>query len=375
MRILLLHSSSDLYGASKIFLQTVKIFLKRGHHCIVVLSSDGYLVEELKSLGVQVEIINLGILRKKYFSPTGLLNRISKWYRANFLLQKIIVEEKIDLVYSNTAAVLIGGWVVYFVNKKNLTLKKVQHIWHIHEIIEKPKFVQLILKWCMRYRANKILVVSKAVQKNWDRGILLYNGIEPMIPSTKINYREQFLIPKEAIVIGMAARIHYWKGQSYFLQIAKAMEKHPVYFIISGDPFPGYEYLLANMQDYINENDLSDRVKYIGFERDMDCFYQSIDILVLPSQQPDPLPTVVLEAMQYGLPVVATEQGGALEMIVEGETGIFIALNDVAAATKKITSILPETIRKQMGKQGQQRVETYFSAAAFEKNLIEAVET
>ena len=90
MRILLLHSSSDLYGASKIFLQTVKILLKRGHHCIVVLSSDGYLVEELKSLGVQVEIINLGILRKKYFSPTGLLNRISKWYRANILLKKII---------------------------------------------------------------------------------------------------------------------------------------------------------------------------------------------------------------------------------------------------------------------------------------------
>ena len=88
MRILLLHSSSDLYGASKIFLQTVKILLKRGHHCIVVLSSDGYLVEELKSLGVQVEIINLGILRKKYFSPTGLLNRINKWYQANFLVQK-----------------------------------------------------------------------------------------------------------------------------------------------------------------------------------------------------------------------------------------------------------------------------------------------
>jgi glycosyltransferase involved in cell wall biosynthesis len=62
-------------------------------------------------------------------------------------------------------------------------------------------------------------------------------------------------------------------------------------------------------------------------------------------------------------------------MIVEGETGIFIPLNDVAAAAEKITSILPETIRKQMGKQGQQRVETYFSSTAFEKNLIEAVET
>ena len=75
------------------------------------------------------------------------------------------------------------------------------------------------------------------------------------------------------------------------------------------------------MQDYIKKNKLSTRVIYTGFEAQMDKFYSAIDILVLPSLQPDPLPTVVLEAMQYGIPVISTPQGGALEMITENETG------------------------------------------------------
>ncbi len=118
MRILFLHGSSDLYGASKIFLQTVQILHQQGHACIVVLSSEGPLVNELKTRGVQVEIVNLGILRRKYFTPWGLLNRLYQWFYANISLQKIIKQQNIELVYSNTAAVLIGGYTVSRHNKK-----------------------------------------------------------------------------------------------------------------------------------------------------------------------------------------------------------------------------------------------------------------
>ena len=61
MRILLLHSSSDLYGASKIFLQTVTLLRKHGHQCVVVLSNKGSLEEALELVGAEVHIINLGI--------------------------------------------------------------------------------------------------------------------------------------------------------------------------------------------------------------------------------------------------------------------------------------------------------------------------
>ena len=106
----------------------------------------------------------------------------------------------------------------------------------------------------------------------------------------------------------------------------------------------------------------------------MDVFYRSIDILVLPSQQPDPLPTVILEAMQYGIPVAATAQGGALEMVEENETGIFIPLDNAAVAAEKIHAILPSSISLQMGATGKERAAINFSKAAIEKNIKEVFE-
>jgi glycosyltransferase involved in cell wall biosynthesis len=184
----------------------------------------------------------------------------------------------------------------------------------------------------------------------------------------------------------MAARIHYWKGQSYFVEIARALiqqnndatNQHqviqPLYLLIAGDPFPGYEYLLDDLKAQLKDPIFEGRVFYLGLVKEMDVFYRSIELLILPSQLPDPLPTVILEAMQYGLPVVATAQGGALEMVQENETGIFIPLDNAAVAAEKIHAILPASIRQPMGAAGKERVATYFSQAAFEKNITAVFE-
>ena len=142
-----------------------------------------------------------------------------------------------------------------------------------------------------------------------------------------------------------------------------------MYFLIAGDPFPGYEYLLDELHTQLKEPIFEGRVFYVGLVKEMDVFYRSIDVLVLPSQLPDPLPTVILEAMQYGIPVAATAQGGALEMVQENETGIFIPLDNAILAAEKIHAILPASTRHQMGAAGKERVATYFSQAAFEQNI------
>ena len=436
MRILLLHSSSDIYGASKIFLQTVKLLKDKGHYTVVALSATGPLSIALENIGVEVYIINLAILRRKYFSISGILNRYQNWGAAVKALDAFINQHQIDTIYSNTAAVLVGGYLA----KK----KKLQHIWHLHEIIEKPVFLHAFLASRLRNWADKIIVVSKAVEAHWKDSVTqhkmfqVYNGLPAISSNDPLNttnkdthsstssdtpnntnndthsyassdplnkrtneersLRSKLSIPTEAIVIGMAARIHFWKGQTYFIDIAQALLQNakqqiptsaaPLYFIIAGDPFPGYEHLQVEMEKAILDNQLSDRVFYVGLVNDMATFYQSINVLVLPSQQPDPLPTVVLEAMQYALPVVATAQGGALEMVIgeltEAEkvlsnhlhdaTGLFIPLNDALLAANKIESILTQQKLLTLGEAGKKRVEQYFSAASFEKNMISVFE-
>lgn len=377
MRILLLHSSSDLYGASKIFLQTVTLLRQHGHHCVVVLSNKGSLEQALESVGAEVYIVNLGILRRKYFSITGLFNRLQKWRSATAALNALVRKHEIELVYSNTAAVLIGAWVA----RKN----KLKHVWHIHEIIEQPKLLHQFLGWQMRKGADKLIVVSDAVAKCWEGDLLdktnlirIYNGIEPIIQPVTIDYRKQLNVPDDAIVLGLAGRIHVIKGQPYFLEIAHALKKQhnfsKLHFFIAGDPYPGQEYLLDQMFALIRAYNLEASVHYLGQVDAMSNFYTAIDLLVVASIQPDSLPTVILEAMQYGIPVAATAQGGALEMVQENETGIFIPLDNAVIAAEKINTILPASVRQQMGAAGKERVATYFSQAAFEKNITAVFE-
>ena len=377
MRILLLHSSSDLYGASKIFLQTVTLLRKQGHQCLVVLSNKGSLEEALELLEAEVHIINLGIIRRKYFNIAGLFNRLQKWSTATSLLNTIILSHQIELVYSNTASVLIGAWVA----KKN----RLKHFWHIHEIIESPKILHYFLNWQMRRGADKLIVVSDAVATCWEDGLTeknsltrIYNGIEPITHPFTIHYRKQYNIPEDAVVLGLASRIHVIKGQPYFLAIAKALKARSttsnIHFLIAGDPYPGQEYLVEEMLALIREYKLEAEVHYLGKVEQMSNFYAAINLLVVSSVQPDSLPTVILEAMQYGIPVAATAQGGALEMVKENETGIFIPLDNAILAAEKIHAILPSTTRHQMGAAGKERVATYFSQAAFEKNMIAVFE-
>ena len=386
MRILFLHSSSDAYGASKIFLQTVSIAQKNGHTVVVALSNKGSLEDRFKAMGVEVHIVNLGIIRRQYFNLAGIINRFQKWRNAVGVLKTIIQSHRIDTIYSNTAAVLIGGYIA----RRN----GLKHIWHIHEIIEKPFFLHRFLAWRFRATADELIVVSKAVQNHWQDALpenkitQIYNGIEPIQVSSAPDFKTTLQIPVDALVIGMAARIHYWKGQSYFVEIVRAFltkqklllqnssasqnqsnENAPLYFLIAGDPFPGYEYLLDELNAQLKDPIFEGRVFYVGLVKEMDVFYRSIDVLILPSQQPDPLPTVILEAMQYGIPVAATAQGGALEMVKENETGIFIPLDNAILAAEKIHAILPVSTRHQMGAAGKERVATYFSQAAFEQNM------
>lgn len=377
MRILFLHSSSDVYGASKIFLQTVSIAKNNGHHVVVGLSKKGELEKAFLDLNIPVEIINLGILRRQYFNFKGIVNRYQQWNKAIPLLGSIIQSHQINVIYSNTAAVLIGAYLA-----KKYSIK---HFWHIHEIIEKPIFLHRFLSWCFKHYANQLIVVSKAVEKHWQNGIYnnkikqIYNGIEPVKVSSQPSYRTSLNIPSNALVIGMAARIHYWKGQSYFVEIANALleiegSNAPLYFLIAGDPYPGYEYLLDQLKKQIQLQKRKDQIIYLGLVNEMDIFYRSIDLLILPSQLPDPLPTVILEAMQYQIPVVATKQGGAMEMLVENETGIFIPINNAVEAAQKIYAILPEKIRLSMGSMGKKRVDEHFSQASFEKNILALLE-
>lgn len=375
MKILLLHSSSDVYGASKIFLGTVQLLKKRNHEVWVVLSEDGPLVKKLASAGATVLMVRLGILRRKYFNPRGIINRIATLLRARKQLQELIRKESIELVYSNTTGVLAGAFAA-----RNCG---VRHIWHVHEIIENPFWLKQLLGHLMNRYAVGIIAVSEAVKQSWEsvlpaeRITVIQNGIDysPYLEHEQTLTKE-LQLPTAAIVIGMVGRVHYWKGQSYFLKIAGQLhQKHPsLHFLLAGDAYPGYEYLYQEMQTQIETLQLSDVVHNLGFREDIPAVMQTIDLLLLPSQQPDPFPTVILEAMASAKPVIATQFGGAVEMIDAGITGDLMPADQVDTAVSVIESWLDKNRLQAAGEAGRKRVLEKFSLEAWEHKMINYLE-
>ncbi len=374
-RILLLHSSSDLYGASKILVNTVLSLKNAGYVVHVILSESGPLLQELERHDVQVQVVKLGILRRKYMNVTGIINRLDAVYKAYRVLSRLVKAEKYDIIYSNTTAVLVG----YLVAK----LTKTKHIWHVHEIIEKPAFFSKFIGSLLK-RSDLVIVVSDQVRISWAKVLgesfqkikVIYNGLDySSYLSSQSHLKAELGLSNDKFLIGMIGRVNSWKGQKYFLNIASLLTKKNdnYHFVMVGDAFPGYEYLYDELRAVETDLDLTSKVANLGFRTDIPNILTGLDLFILPSILPDPLPTVVLESMAAGTPVVATKHGGALEMVADAITGTFIPWDNAEVAANIIHDLVISGKTSQFGVAGKLRVLDEFSIEAFNENLVKAV--
>jgi glycosyltransferase involved in cell wall biosynthesis len=369
-RVIFLHSSSELYGASKILIYVIEIFRDMGYTPLLILPGEGPFRVEVEKRGIEVAIVNLGILRRKYFSPQGMMNRSRKFLKAYRFLNEIHREEPIKLVYSNTLAVIVGAIFA----KRN----KISHIWHIHEIIKSPKFLVRFLARQINGVQRRPIVVSESVAEHWSSLLnvqpeVIHNGIdyEPFLNGTKGMY-EKTGLPKGKKIVTMIGRVNPGKGQMFFLKMAKEVVKeHPdALFLLVGDPYPGYENLLEEIGSFIQDYGLGKHVMDLGFRADIPEILKCTQVFVLPSVLPDSFPTVVLEAMASALPVIATKSGGASEMLEDGQTGYLIEIDDIATGSQKINFLLNHPKEaKTMGEKGRDRVLNNFSYGQFAQKM------
>lgn len=379
MPILFIHGSADLYGSAKVLLQVVGICVREKKEVIVILPHEGILVSELKKIGVKVLLVNIGVLRRRYFTPWGLMGRIFLWAFATVRLFYIIKKYKVSKIYINSVNVVLGPVL------KRLTALPL--VWHLHEIVENPKTLTRILTKLI-LDADKVIAVSKATKNFWSvqsdklNVELLYNGIDTTLyenAGNLIDTEFPFSLKKNpaVVLIAMVGRLQPWKGQKYFLDIMQAYFKETysdsanVYAVMVGDPYPSYEHYVEELEASIKSKGLSEKVFYLGYRNDIPAVLASIDLLVMPSILPDPLPTVVLEAMSSSKVVLATRQGGALEMIEEGVTGYFMDINKPNESSIILNKVLSDSAHlKQLGVNGYSRVKQLFAFDSFEKSWL-----
>lgn len=94
----------------------------------------------------------------------------------------------------------------------------------------------------------------------------------------------------------------------------------------------------------------------------VDTYYRDSSIFVLPSIEGEGMPNAVLEAMAWGLPVIATESGGLPSMIGNDETGYLVPMRDSSALSNRIQYLQSnEGERTRIGTNARQYVQEYHS--------------
>jgi len=376
MRILFLHSSGGLYGADRSLLRTATIFIEAGRLCTTLLPYEGPLAAELRRIGCEVLIRPLAVIRRQGLNPIGVLRLMKDFIISEARLFCLIQCDGIDIVHINTTAVLngkIAGWL--------LGCRVLQHV---REITFKPYLLAKILSIFIKLFSTRILAVSTSVKEHldrlWSRGkekvVVIPNGIDTdrytRNTDSRETYRHLYGVDDDCVVIGCVGRIHFWKGQDYLLDVATQLLQRQRRFsvIIAGDAFPGYEHLVDDLKLKIADMRLQNHVTYTGFTEHVPELLKMFDIFILPSIQPDPLPTVVLEAMAARLPVVATAHGGALEMVIDRQTGFHVPWDDPAAVAGKLAELVADkTMRERMGAEGFRHVSAHYSLATYSKNI------
>ena len=107
---------------------------------------------------------------------------------------------------------------------------------------------------------------------------------------------------------------------------------------LAGSAFEGEEWRVDELEKAISESPVASQIKRIDYYSKTTELYNMFDIFVLPSTNPDPLPTVVLESMACGKPVVGYRHGGVCEMVQEGEMA-FLPRNQPAELSKAIQEL------------------------------------
>lgn len=369
--ILYLHSGAELYGADQILLNLVCNLDKESFNPIVVLPCDGPLVEILNKNNIETKIIKYPIVRRKYFNFKGIFSYLFGYFSSVKQIAKFAKEKHVDLIHNNTIAVLEGIAVSKKIHKPLIT--------HVHEMIDKPTIVSKILYNLLIKNSNKVITVSKSVKnhienitKNKKKNIeVVYNGIKADRFMTKYNidylYKE-FNIPKDkSFILGTIGRINAIKGQEDFIDIVYELSRknNNIYGIIVGDAFSGQEWRIEKLKKKIKDLNLEENIKYVGFRKDIAELHQFFDIYVLPSIQKDSFPTVVLESMATGNPILAYKCGGVEEMLQDNLNGYLVELGNKKEMINKILTIIKDKQKCEIMK--QKSIEIFYNNFTIDK--------
>jgi len=135
----------------------------------------------------------------------------------------------------------------------------------------------------------------------------------------------------------------------------------------------GYGSLLEDIEKIVEELHLKNEVEILINPKNISNYFTQADIYLSTSIQ-EGLSNSIMEAMSFGLPVIATNVGDNRYLVVEGETGYLVPIRDADAISDKLIYLINNPDRlKEFGIKGYQHIRNNFSTEIFSQRYISLI--
>lgn len=374
LNVMQIISNLDVGGAQEV-VRTLVEYLADDCQPVVCTFKDGPLRQDIERLGIHVEK-----LPARRYSVVALPLFIVDMIRIWRSLAKLVKEHNVDVVQTHLLRSLDFLTLLLFYTT-NLQVV----LWTFHNAsFELPVTDSQKHKWLVRlkryshrflYRWSSHLVsgfiaVSDKVEEAMvetigpiqDKITVICNGVdvkryEKLVGKTSL--RNQLGLEANAYLISVVATFKEQKGHCYLIEaMASIVPKHPDVHVL----FIGDGELREALQAQVERLGLGDHIHFLGNRHDVPALLAAGDSFVLPSLW-EGLPMALLEAMATGLPIVATEVSGTVQVMTSNDTGILVPPGDAQRLAQAIEQLLTDPIRAQaMGAAARRRVKEEFSA-------------
>ncbi|HMQ04893.1 MAG TPA: glycosyltransferase [Pyrinomonadaceae bacterium] len=204
---------------------------------------------------------------------------------------------------------------------------------------------------------------------------VLYNGADPArMIRTGTSIRGELGLKKNDLLIGMVANF-YRDPRKDQLTVCRALpavfrQIPDAHCLFAGGIETGAEDKMADCLNFCLDNDIADRVHFLGSRKDVPDILDELDVFVFSSLY-EGLPVAVSEAMLAGVPMIVSEIDPLLEATNNGQFAETFPVGDHVALSKQLTELLGDKARREeLSRTSREHALKNFSIDAHMKNLV-----
>jgi glycosyltransferase involved in cell wall biosynthesis len=304
--LLIVHPSNDFTGSTKVLSNVIKQnFLNCNVTVLTIDKREGF----LSNIDcVTVKKISFPTFKgKSIFLLSSVLSFFDR------IIKVFILAAHSDLVYINTVKPYYAAWIARLQNKPI--------VWHVHEIFSNKTIPVRIMEYTLCHTNAKFIFVSKYIAQQYvlspnSFSEVVYNKLDKdFIQNSKVREIDR----RDRKNILMPASLTKAKGIYNYICLAKIM------------PHLNFKLVLSAQTDevkvFIDEIDIPSNCIVLAQQKNMNQHYETADLLLnlsIPYLCVETFGMTIIEGFAYGIPAIAPNVGGPVELIKNGYNGMLV---------------------------------------------------